>query len=83
MNYIKTLQAEVQKQRAEIELLKTGLHEIKCYVNSTKFAGENNDKCNVRDIDLRVGEILNAASDHEALSVERWFVGSNAEILKA
>jgi hypothetical protein len=61
MNLIHKLQKRVAEQGAEIEALRSGLVDIKRYLQSNKFSADNSVQAN--DVLLRIREIENAAND--------------------
>jgi hypothetical protein len=60
MNYIQSLQAQVQELENKNKMLKDGLKELQKYVSSSKFScGDSLDGyVSVKDIDNRIQEIL-------------------------
>ncbi len=65
MNYIKRLQADVKRARAESSALRAGLYALRAYAGSDKYQpGEPG--MNPADVMLRVDETLSAANEAES-----------------
>ncbi len=65
MNYIKRLQADVQRARPEPSALRPGLYALRAYAGSDKY-GPGEPGMNPADVILRADEALFAASEAES-----------------
>lgn len=61
MNYIKSLQKNLEEAKKEIEVLRSGISDLKAYMNHPKFQGFENHFVNPDDVISRLNETINNA----------------------